>query len=334
MISRERMVPGRRAALIAFGLILAPAVAAAESTPKNYRIGVLTPAGPLVESSPYWVGLIRGFKRHGYVQGQNLSIERRGAEMRLDRLPSLVAELTASKVDVIVAIGFPAALAAKQGTTRIPVVVLGAGDIVGTGLVASLARPGGNLTGISEMAAELSTKRLELLKETLPNMRRVAMLWNAGDNAMTHRYRAAAASAQALGIVVQPLGVRAAKDFDAAFAAMTRDAPDGVLVVSDTLTIANRKRVYDFAAAQKLPIMYEYARYAREGGLMSYGPDQVEMAERAADLVVRILRGAAPTSLPVEQPARLKLVINFSTATRLGLSISPGILARADEIVE
>lgn len=334
MIGQERLKPGRLIALVVAGLALASRGADAETPLKIYRVGLLSPAAPLADESPFGAGLIRGFKRHGYVVGKNLVFERRGAQMQLERLPALVSELVASKVDVIVATGFPAAFAAKQTTTTIPLVVIGAGDIVGTGLAASLARPGGNLTGISELAAELSTKRLELLKEALPKARRVAMLWNAGDNAMTHRYRAAAAAAQALGLVVQPLGVREAKDFEEAFAAMTREAPDGILVVSDTLTVTNRKRVYEFAAVRRLPVMYEYERYAREGGLMSYGPDQISMAERAADQVVRIFKGIKPADLPVEQPSQLKFVVNLGTAARLGLSLSPNLLARADEVIE
>jgi putative ABC transport system substrate-binding protein len=201
-------------------------------------------------------------------------------------------------------------------------------------LVASLARPGANLTGISELATELSTKRLELLKYAVPSVRRVAMLWNAGDVAMTHRYRAAAAAAQSLGVAVDALGVREAEDFEKAFAAMKRDTPDGILVVSDTLTVLHRKRILDFAATQRLPVMYEYERYVRDGGLMAYGPDQVAMAERAADLVVRIFKGADPATLPVEQPARLKFIVNLKTAKALGLTIGPAALVRADEVIE
>jgi putative ABC transport system substrate-binding protein len=332
MIGREQSKPARIIALAIAGLMLAASGAVAQS-PRVYRIGLLSPAAPLPDDSPFGAGLIRGLKQHGYAVGTNLVFERRGAQMRPERLPALVADLVASKVDVIVATGFPAAAAAKQGTT-IPVVVIGAGDIIGTGLAASLARPGGNLTGVSELAAELSTKRLELLKEALPKVRRVAMLWNLGDNAMTHRYRAAAAAAEALGLVVQPLGVREAKDFEEAFAAMAREAPDGILVVSDTLTVANRKRVYDFASTQRLPVMYEYERYAREGGLMSYGPDQMAMAERAADQVARILKGIKPAEIPVEQPAKLRFVVNLGTAARLGLTLPQNLLARADEIIE
>jgi putative ABC transport system substrate-binding protein len=328
------MKADRRIALVMLGLAWTAPAAIAETPLKIHRVGLLSPAAPLSDDSPFGAGLIRGFKQHGYQVGKNLVFERRGAQMRLERLPDLVAELVAAKVDVIVATGFPAASAAKQGAKAIPIVVIGAGDIVGTGLAASLARPGGNLTGISELAAELSTKRLELLKEALPKTRRVAMLWNAGDNAMTHRYRAAAAAAEALGLTVQALGVRDAKDFEEAFAAMSREAPDGILVVSDTLTVTHRKRVYEFAAAQRLPVMYEYERYAREGGLMAYGPDQVAMAERAADQVVRIFKGIKAADLPVEQPARLRFVINLATATRLGITIAPSIVARADEVIE
>jgi putative ABC transport system substrate-binding protein len=328
-MKRRRLI-----ALLTLVLAMTPEAVVAQSTSKVYRVGLLNAGPPLPEASPYWVGLVRGFDRHGYTLGRNLAFEPRGAGMRHDRLPGLVEDLLASKVDMIVATGYPAALAAKQGTRKIPVVVLAAGDTVGTGLVASLARPGANLTGISELATELSTKRLELLKYAVPSVRRVAMLWNAGDVAMTHRYRAAAAAAQSLGVAVDALGVREAEDFEKAFAAMKRDTPDGILVVSDTLTVLHRKRILDFAATQRLPVMYEYERYVRDGGLMAYGPDQVAMAERAADLVVRIFKGADPATLPVEQPARLKFIVNLKTAKALGLTIGPAALVRADEVIE
>ena len=251
----------------------------------------------------------------------------------MDRLPQLVAELVASKVDVIIALGYPPTLAAKQGTT-LPVVAFSAGDPVGTGLVDSLARPGGHLTGISDVSAEVTPKRLELLKEFAPSLRRVAVLWNADDLAMTLRYRASEAGAKALGVSVQPLGVRAPADFDQAFGAMNRDMPDAILVVSDPLTNLNRKLVFEFAAAHRLPAIYEYDFIARAGGLMSYGPDLDESFDRVGALVDRILKGAKPAELPFEQPTLFHFVLNLKTAKSIGFEAPASLLARADEVIE
>ena len=316
---------------IALGLLASVGNVAAEGP---YRVGLLSPGLPLSDSTPYGGGLVRGFAQQGYTVGRNLVFERRGAGMQLDRLPALAEELVTSKVDLIVATGHPAAFAAKRTTSKVPIVVVGAGDIVDSGLIDSLARPGGNLTGVSEAAPELSTKRLELLKEAVPNVHRVAMLWNAADVAMTHRYQAAAGAARALDLLIQPFGVRGSEDFDSAFAAMALDMPDAILMVSDALTALNHKRVLDFANAHKLPVVYEYERYVHDGGFMSYGPDQGELAERAAELAVRILKGARPAELPAEQPTRFRLVVNLRTAKALGLALTQPILLRADEVIE
>jgi putative ABC transport system substrate-binding protein len=244
-----------------------------------------------------------------------------------------VKELQALNVDAIVALGFPAANAAKP--FGIPTVVaFGTGDPVATGLVDGLARPGGNITGISDVAATLSTKRLSLLKEIAPKLRRVAMLWNADDRAMTLRYEASAHVAKSIGVTVQPLGVREPDDFDEAFTAMNREPPDAILMVSDSLTTLNRKRVFGFAAERKLPAIYEYDFLARDGGLMSYGADLTESFERTADLVSRIFKGARPADLPFEQPTRYPFVINLQTAKAMGLNLPPMVLALADEVIE
>ncbi len=308
-----------------------PRVVAAQSP--TYRIGLLSSAAPVVDNSPFGAALIRDLAQHGYALDKNLTFERRGAEAHTDRLPRLVEELVASKVDIIVTLGYPSAVAAKQGA-NVPVVAYGAGDPVGTGLVASLARPGGNLTGISDVSAEVTPKRMELLKQIAPRLRKVAMLWNADDLGMTLRYRASETGAQALGISVQALGVREPNDFDQAFAAMNRDVPDAILMVSDALTILNRKRVFEFAAAHRLPAIYEDDRYVRDGGLMSYGPDQSESFARVAALVDRVLKGAKPAELPFEQPTRFRFVLNLKTAKALGLEVPPTLLALADEVVE
>jgi putative tryptophan/tyrosine transport system substrate-binding protein len=310
-----------------------PLRALAQTPAKVHRIGLLGSGAPVADNSPLGAPLIRGLARHGYALDKNLAFERRGAEGHIDRLPQLVAELAASKVDVIVTSGYPSALAAKRGTT-LPVVAFAAGDPVGTGLVDSLARPGGHLTGISDVSAEVTPKRLELLKQFAPGLRRVAVLWNADDLGMTLRYRASEAGAQALGVSVQPLGVREPNDFDQAFAAMDRDMPDAILMVTDALTLLNRKRVFEFAAAHRLPAIYEFDFLVRDGGLMSYGPDLDESFDRVAALVDRILKGANPAELPFEQPTLFRFVLNLKTAKSIGFEVPASLLARADEVIE
>ena len=329
----DRMKVHRRHVLAGLAGAVAPGGSVAQTASKVYRVGLLTPAAALTDTSPFGAPLVRGLTHHGYRQNHNLAFERRGAEGHMDRLPRLVADLVASKVDVIVAIGYPAALAVKQGTTM-PAVISGAGDPVGTGLIDDLAHPGGHLTGISDVSAELSPKRLDFLKEVAPGLRRVAVLWNAADLGMTLRYDATQAAAQTLGVEIQPLGVREPDDFDEAFAAMERERPDGILMVSDALTTLNRQRVYDFAAEHHVPAIYEFDFLVRDGGLMAYGPDQDESFERVAALVDRILKGAKPADLPFEQPTRFRLTINLKTAKALGLTVPDWLLGRADEVIE
>jgi putative tryptophan/tyrosine transport system substrate-binding protein len=219
--------------------------------------------------------------------------------------------------------------------TGVPtVVVLGAGDPVASGLIVSLARPGGNVTGISDNATTLSTKRLGLLKQAVPGMRKVAMLWNKEDLGMTLRYRASADAAKSLGAAVLPLGVAEPDDFADAFIAMDREQPDAILMVADALTILNRKRVFDYAAAHRLPAIYEFDFYVRDGGLMSYGADFKESFERAASLVDRILKGAKPADLPFEEPTRYLFVVNLKAAKSIGLELPPTLLALTDEVIE
>jgi putative ABC transport system substrate-binding protein len=324
----------RRFLALLSGTAIGISLAAFAQTPsKIQRVGVLSSGPPLADNNPFGAALVRGLARHGYELGKNLVIERRGAEGHVERLPQLVADLAASKVDVIVAAGYPPALAAKQRTT-LPVVAIFAGDPIGTGLVDSLARPGGHLTGISDVSAEVTPKRLQLLKQIAPNLRRVAVLWNADDLGMTLRYRASEAGAQALGVNVQPLGVRESHDFDQAFGAMKRDMPDAILMVADPLTTLNRKRVFEFAAEHRLPAIYELSLFVRDGGLMSYGPDLDESFGRVAALVHRILKGATPAELPFEQPTRFPFVLNLQTAKSLGLDIQPSLLVQADEVIE
>jgi putative ABC transport system substrate-binding protein len=319
--------------LLSGAAIAGPQAAFAQPSSKVYRLGTLSPGAPFDDKSPNGAILVRVLAERGYTLGQNLTFDARGAVGQIGKLPALLQELKANKVDAIVATGYPTALAAKS--TDIPTVVaFGVGDPVATGLVDGLARPGGNITGISDVATTLSTKRLSLLKQLLPNMRRVAMLWNRDDLGMSLRYEASANTAKSIGVTVQPLGVRAPDDFNEAFAAMNREPPDAILMVSDSLTTLNRKRVFDFAAERKLPAIYEYDFLVRDGGLMSYGADLKESMERAADLVSRIFKGARPADLPFEQPTRYPFVINLKTAKAMGLEMPPMLVALADEVIE
>ncbi len=318
---------------LAFGLLWAPCGAGAQPG-KVYRIGFLSgtvrPSDADLERSP----LRKALADLGYVVGQNTVFEYRYAGGKIERLPELAAELVRAKVDVIVTAGGPSAEAAKQATAGIPVVITFAGDPVRLGLVTSLARPGGNVTGVSDLAVELSAKRLELLKEAAPRASRVAVLWNSADRAMTFRYQDIEAASRTLRVTVQPLGVREPNDFEAAFAAMNRERPDALFLVTDTLTTLNRKRVIDYAAAHRIPAMYESIPSVTEGGLMSYGPSFADLFPRAAYFVDKILKGTKPGELPVEQPTRYYLVLNLRTAKALGLTFPPSLLLRADQVIE
>ena len=283
-----------------------PPGALAQTPGKVYRLGFLASGG--AATSLIGDGITRALASRGYRLGHELLVESRSAEGDPRRFPALLKELAAVPVDAIVSFSYPAALAAKQAAGDLPIVVIGSGDPVTTGLVASLARPGGNITGISDVAAELAPKRLELLKSAAPTLQKVAMLWNADDLGMTLRYRASSAAAATLGVTVQSLGVREPDDFRQAFAAMDRDPPDGILMVSDALTFLNRQRVFDYVTAHRLPAIYEIKPWVRAGGLMSYGPDGREIAERAAALIDRILKGAKPADLPFEEPSRWSIL--------------------------
>ena len=318
---------------IAGGLLAVPLATEAQRPGKVWRIGLLSGGARPPDGAPP-AALRQALRDLGYVEGTSINYVGRWAETRSDRLPGLATELVGLKVDMIVTLGGPSAEAARRATSTIPIIITGAGDAVGTGVIASLARPGGNVTGISEQATELSAKRLELLKEAMPRATRIAVLWNADDRAMTLRYREIEKAARVLGVTIQPLGVREPDDFDVAFSAMTREPPDAVYLVTDALTTLNRRRVIDFAAAHRVPAMYENGLVVRDGGLMSYGPDLADNLRRAAVYVDRILKGAKPGELPVEQPNRYYLLVNLKTAKALGLTIPQSLLLRADEVVQ
>lgn len=252
---------------------------------KGRRVGLLSSGAPFTDTSPLLVGLTAGFSKRGYIVGSSLLFERRAADAHLDQLPVLIDGLK-GEAELIITNSSTAARVIRDRSS-VPVVAITGADPVATGLIDSLARPGGTITGVGEFAAELSAKRLEVLKDAFPSLRKIAMLWNADDLGMTLRYKSAEVAARTLGLEVQPLGVRAPDDFADAFAAMARDRPDAILMVTDALTTLNRKRVFAFAADQKLPAIYEYESLVHDGGLMSYGPDMSELYDRASDLAVR-----------------------------------------------
>jgi putative ABC transport system substrate-binding protein len=319
--------------LLTGAAIVGPHTVVAQQTSKVYRIALLSPGPPLTDKSPVGVVLLSALAQRGFTLEQNLKFESRGAMGQMNRLPQMLQEMETGNVDVIVTIGYPTAVAARA--TGISVVIAsGSGDPVATGLVNSLAHPGGTVTGISDDVTTLSTKRLSLLKQLLPNMRRVAMLWNRDDLGMSLRYEASAKAAQVLGITVQTLGVREPDDFNGVFETMDREPPDAILMVSDALTLLNRKRVFDYATTKRIPAIYEADQLVRDGGLMSYGADPKETFARAGDMVARIFKGARPADLPFEQPTRYLFVVNLKTAKSIGLDMPPNLVALADEVIE
>jgi putative ABC transport system substrate-binding protein len=325
----------RRTVILAVGgmLLAAPFTGHAQKPAKVWRIGFLTNSGrPPDGGAP--AAFRQALEGLGYADGKNVNYIGRWAETKFERLPGLAAELVALDVDLLLTIGAPAADAAKRATSTIPIVVVVPGDADATGLVASLARPGGNITGISDPATELSAKRLELLKEVVPSAKRVAVLWNANDRAMTLRYGEVEKAARVLNVTVEPFAVRGPDDIDAALSTMTRERPDALFLVADSLTIANRRRIIDFVATHRVPAMYEFSLYVQDGGLMSYGPNMDDLFRQAALYVDRIFKGAKPSELPVELPTKYEFVIDLKTAKALGLTKPLTMLLRADQVIQ
>jgi putative ABC transport system substrate-binding protein len=268
------------------------------------------------------------------VEGQNIAIEFRWAEGQYDRLPGLAAELVRLRVNVIVAAGAPAVQAAKQATETIPIVMVNVSDPVAAGFVASLARPGGNITGLSLMLPELVGKQLEMLKEVVPKISRVALLWNPASAGNAPQLRQAQDAARALGVRLQPLEARDPSEIDKAFAAITTERAGGVIVLTDTMLQNHRTRIADHAARRRLPTVSGVSGHAEAGGLLAYGPSIYDGLRRAATYVDKILKGAKPGDLPVEQPTKFELVINLKAAKALGLTIPQSVLGRADEVIQ
>lgn len=302
--------------------------AEAQVAPRIARIGVLF--DDAVSSEP----LRQGLRDLGYVEGKNIVFEERGSAGRNERWPDLVAELVRLKVDVIVTRNTPATLAAKRATTSIPIVMAGAGDPLSTGLVSSLAHPRGNVTGVTFLGAGLAAKRLELLKETVPDLARVALQWNPMNPAQISYFNEAQAGARSLGVTLQSVEVRTGEDLEGAFAAMRRARPSALLITGDPVVQRHVDQIVAFAAKSRLPAMYNAKENVQAGGLMSYGASRADIARRAAAYVDKILKGAEPGDLPVEQPTKFEFVINVKTARTLGLTIPPSVLIRADQVIE
>jgi len=317
------------------GLLAAPLAAKAQQAAESARVGLLSTnqARGLRLIEPFRQGL-RDF---GYVEGRSIVLEFRNAEGKRERFPMLAAELVALKVDVIVATGTPAALAAKQATATIPIVFLAVSDPVESGLVTSLGRPGSNVTGLSNVAPQLVGKGLELLKQTVPGVSRVAVLWEpggTGERADRATLAEAEVAGRALGVQLQFIEVRSPADFDRAFSDMTKRRAGALTVFPGAMLFGERKQLTELATKNRLATVYPWREYVDAGGLMSYGPDLADSYRRAAGYVTKILKGAKPGDLPVEQPTKFELVINLKTAKALGLTIPPSLLGRADEVIE
>jgi putative ABC transport system substrate-binding protein len=314
------------------GLAAAWAFAARAQQPKLPAIGFIGAGTPSTYSQ--WVAaFVQRLRELGRIEGSNIAIEYRWAEGRSERYPEIAAEFVRLKVDVIIAVGTRATIAAKQATPVVPVVFVGTGDPVGIGLAATLARPGGNVTGLSNQSVDLTGKRLDILREMVPGLRRLAILGNSGNATNVIEMNEVRSAARTLGIEVVVPEIRRPEDIVSTFEALKGRA-EAIYVASDPLLNSNRVRMTTLALGLRLPTQYTFREYVEAGGLMSYGPSYPDLFRRAAEYVDKILRGAKPADLPVEQPTKFNLVINLTTAKALGLTVPPTLLARADEVIE
>src|SRR6266536_5548254 len=320
----------RRREFIVFlwgSVIVRPFSAMAEQSGRFPRIGLLGEATS-------WEPLRQSLRNLGYVEGRTITLESREAEGRSERWPDLAAELVRLNVDIIVTWGTPATLAARKETGTIPIVMVGIGAPLQTGLISSLSRPGGNVTGLSQLGAELAPKRLELLKEILPKLSDLVFLWNPANPDQKFHFDEVQAGARSLGLTVKSIEVRNHEELERALVRMTRELPSALLMTADRVHQREADRIIAFAAKYRVPAMYQLKENVIHGGLMSYGADLPELERRAGVYVDKILKGAKPADLPVEQPTKFELVINLKTAKALGLTVPPSLLARADEVIE
>jgi len=324
------------AVLVALSLTIAPFAAEAQQPPKVARVGWMSLATPTAPA-PYFDVFRRGLRDLGYVEGQNLILEPRYTGGKNDVLPKLIADLERVGVDVIVTGPFAALRVAKQTTTRIPIVMTPSADPVVAGIVQSLVRPGGNVTGITEMAPQLTPQRLELLKEIVPTLSRVAILWQPGslsEEAFKKMLQETQVTARSLGVQLQVVEAKEVADFDAAFSAMVKERAEAVIVLVNPMFNVQRRHIIERAANHRLPAIYEWKEFVGSGGLISHGADVQDIYRRAAGLVNKILKGAQPADLPVEGPTRFDLAVNLKTAKALGLTIPQSVLLRADQVIE
>jgi putative ABC transport system substrate-binding protein len=314
---------------LAAALLAAPLAAEAQQTEKMHRIGVVTSTAHFIEA------FRQGLRELGFVEGQNVIVEQRSTQGESDRFPDLVAELIRLKVDVLVVSGVVGVLAAKKATATVPIVFLGVADPVGSGIVASLARPGGNVTGTSIALGEgFAGKWVELLKEAVPSLSHVAVLWNSANPTAATYLKEARGTAQAVQVRLNLVEVRNVAALDGSFAAIAASRASGLIVTADPLFFSNRGKLLKFASARRLPAIYFFRDFVDDGGLMAYGPSLADAFRRAATYVDKILKGAKPGDLPVEQPTKFELVINRKTARALGLPIPESLLVRADEVIQ
>jgi putative ABC transport system substrate-binding protein len=324
----------RRTLLVgSIGLLAAPLAAEAQPAGKVYRIGFLGSTSPAGFHAPLVETLRQGLRGLGYVEGRNLAIEYRWAEEKYDRLPDLAAELVGLKVDVIVTHGTPGSRAAQHATTTIPIVMTLSGDAVATGLVASIARPGGNITGSTFFFPELMAKRLELLKEALPRANRIAAIGNAGNPSIVPALKAMESMARSLKVDFEAVQVRHPEELADAFSSMLKRGGDGLVLIDDPMLMAHTRQLAALATRNKMPTI-GFTEYAHAGGFMAYAVNLSESWRRAAVFVDKIFKGAKPGELPIEQATRFDLVVNLATAKALGLTIPPSVLARADELIQ
>jgi putative ABC transport system substrate-binding protein len=320
-------------AIIAVALVIPIASQAAEPEPKasSYRLGFLWGLPPIEE----WTAAFdQGLAELGWIKGRNIVVEHRSPDGHFDRLPALAAELVGLKVNLIVALSAPETAAARNATGSIPIVFVVHGDPIGMGDIQSLAHPGGNITGLSQMHPELSTKQLDLLKQIAPSVSRIAVLWNAANPAKLSDWQQIEPAARTLGVVLQSVEVRRPADFDGAFAIIREQHPDALLTLGDPLTVTLRTSLADFALKEGLPTMFTHRQFVEVGGLASYGANFPDLFHRAAWYVDKILKGAKPGDLPVQQPTKFELYLNLKTAKALGLTIPPPVLLVADEVIE
>ena len=288
----------------------------------------------IIDDEPVWDSFLQGLRDFGYIENQNIAIEYRSAEGKVDRLAQAARELVSIPVDVIVVTGSPATHAVRQATSTIPIVAIGVGDPLRAGFAVSLARPGGNMTGLSSLSPDLTGKRLEILRECIPAVARVAFLWNPDNDSNLAFLDDLIVAVPALGLELTSAPIRNADEFEGTFAAVLQRRPSAALVTGDPLLRRHQNRIIDFVAKNRLPAMYQEKEWVAAGGLLSYGPSLPDLFRRGVSYVHRILEGAKPADLPIEQPTRFELVINLKTAKALGLTVPPNLLAAADEVIE